>query len=85
MILIDGVPVFSVDAVMAFDPLKIKRLEVLSREYYEGLPSMPGMMSFFTYTGDLGGFPTGRTWCVDELRWRSVATRILFASLRQHE
>jgi hypothetical protein len=57
MILIDGVPVFSVAAVMAFDPLKIKRLEVLSREYYEGLLSMPGVMSFFTYTGDLGGFP----------------------------
>lgn len=60
MILIDGVPVFNVDEVMAFDPLKIKRLEVLAREYYEGIVAMPGVMSFYTYTNDLAGFPVDR-------------------------
>ena len=57
MILMDGVPVFNVDNVISFDPLKIKRLDVLAREYYEGILSFPGLMSFHTYTNDLGGFP----------------------------
>jgi hypothetical protein len=57
MILIDGVPVFNVNNVMTFDPLKIKRLDVLAREYYEGILSFPGLMSFFTYTNDLADFP----------------------------
>jgi hypothetical protein len=57
MILIDGVPVFNVDKVMQFDPLKIKRLEVVSREYYDGILAFPGLMSFYTYANDLGGFP----------------------------
>ena len=56
MILMDGVPVFNVDEVMAFDPLKVKRLEVISREYYEGILSFPGLMSFYTYGNDFGGF-----------------------------
>lgn len=60
MILIDGVPVFNVNEVMAFDPLKIKRLDVLAKEYYEGILAFPGMMSFFTYTNDLAGFPIDR-------------------------
>lgn len=60
MILIDGVPVFNVNEVMSFDPLKIKRLEVISREYYEGILSFPGLMSFFTYGTDLGSFPIDR-------------------------
>jgi hypothetical protein len=57
MILIDGVPVFNANEVINFSPLKIKRLDVLSREYYEGIMTLPGMMSFFTYANDLGGFP----------------------------
>jgi hypothetical protein len=57
MVLIDGVPVFNPDKVIAFDPLKVKRLEILDKEYYEGILSLPGVMSFFTYGSDLGGFP----------------------------
>jgi hypothetical protein len=57
MILIDGVPVFNIDKVIAFDPLRIKRLEVIAREYYDGILSFPGLMSLYTYANDLGGFP----------------------------
>jgi hypothetical protein len=57
MILVDGVPVFKPDDVISFDPLKIKRLDVVSREYYEGILSFPGLMSFYTYANDLGTFP----------------------------
>lgn len=57
MVMIDGVPVFNPDKVIALDPLKVKRLEILDKEYYEGILSLPGVMSFFTYNNDLGGFP----------------------------
>jgi hypothetical protein len=36
--------------------LKIKKLEVLTRRSYIGVISMPGVVSYTTYTGDLSGF-----------------------------
>lgn len=57
MILLDGVPIFSVEKIMSYSPLKIKRLDVLSREYYDGILSFPGLMAFSTYENDLADFP----------------------------
>jgi hypothetical protein len=57
MILLDGVPVFNVDKIMAFDPLKVKKLDVLDREYYLGQLVFPGLVSYSTYKGDLQDFP----------------------------
>lgn len=56
VILLDGVPIFDADEIMAFDPLKIKRLDVISRQYYLGIMVMQGIVSYSTYQGDLGGF-----------------------------
>jgi hypothetical protein len=56
LILLDGIPVFDVDKIMAFDPLKVRKLEVLNRRYYMGVLSPPGVVSYTTYGGDLGGF-----------------------------
>ena len=56
MILLDGIPLFNVDKIMAFDPLLVKKLEILNRRYYMGVLSMPGIVSYTTYTGDLAGF-----------------------------
>lgn len=56
MILLDGVPVFDTDRIMAFDPLKIRKLEVVTRKYYLGPAVFPGIVSYSTYGGDLGGF-----------------------------
>lgn len=56
MVLLDGIPVFDIDDIMAFDPLKIKKLEVLTRRIYNGVIAMPGIVSYTTYTGDLSGF-----------------------------
>jgi len=56
MILLDGIPLFDVDKIMAFDPLLVKKLEILNRRYYMGVLSMPGIVSYTTYTGDLAGF-----------------------------
>jgi hypothetical protein len=56
MVLLDGIPVFDIDDIIEFDPLKIKKLEVLTRRIYHGVVSMPGIVSYTTYTGDLSGF-----------------------------
>jgi hypothetical protein len=56
MILIDGVPVFDVNKVMAYDPLKVKKLEVVTRNFYHGVTTFPGIVSYSTYQGDLDGY-----------------------------
>lgn len=60
MILLDGVPVFNTDKIIAFDPLKVKKLEVLNSLYYLGNVSFSGIVSYTTYKGDLGGFELSR-------------------------
>ncbi|HEV3251208.1 MAG TPA: hypothetical protein VGZ71_09675, partial [Puia sp.] len=37
-------------------PLKIKKLEIVTREYYLGSMAASGIMSYTTYKGDLDGF-----------------------------
>ncbi|MPR34984.1 hypothetical protein [Salmonirosea aquatica] len=56
LILLDGVPVFDTDKIMAFDPLKVKKLEVVDGLYYLGHRSFSGIVSYTTYKGDLAGF-----------------------------
>lgn len=56
MILMDGVPVFDTDRIMAFDPLKVRKLEAVTRKYYLGPAIFQGIVSYSTYNGDLGGF-----------------------------
>ena len=54
--LLDGVPVFNINQVLDIDPLKVKKLEVLTRKYFFGPLELQGIVSFSTYNGDLGGF-----------------------------
>ena len=56
LIIIDGVPVFKADEIMAFNPLKVKRLDVVDRLFFLGRSTFPGIVSYSTYTGDLAGF-----------------------------
>jgi hypothetical protein len=57
MVLLDGVPVFNINKMMAMDPLKIKKLEVIDSRYFHGPALYDGLVSFTTYKGDLEGFP----------------------------
>jgi len=54
MVLVDGIPVFDVDDVMKMDPLLVRKLEVVKRQYYLGQAVFFGIVSYSTYTGDLG-------------------------------
>ncbi|WP_157433384.1 MG2 domain-containing protein [Adhaeribacter aquaticus] len=56
MVLLDGLPVFDINKIMAFDPLKIQKLEVITNRYNQGSLSYEGLISYTTYKGDLGGF-----------------------------
>lgn len=55
LILLDGVPIFDVNQIMEIDPRRIKRIDVLTREFYLGMNTFPGIVSYFTYSGDLAG------------------------------
>ncbi|WP_428654351.1 hypothetical protein [Runella sp.] len=57
LIMLDGIPVFDTDKIMAFDPLKIRKLEVIDGLYYLGPMAFTGVVSYTTYKGDLAGFP----------------------------
>ena len=56
MVLLDGVPVFDIDKIMAFDPLKVKKLDVVTSRFFSGPLAHTGIVSFSTYKGDLAGF-----------------------------
>ena len=51
LILLDGVPIFDATKIMEYDPLKIKRLEVMTRLYYVGDLEAQGVISFTSYKG----------------------------------
>lgn len=57
LVLLDGVPVFSTDSIMTYDPKNIRQLDVVSRKYYHGPMTFSGIVSFSTYAGNLKGFP----------------------------
>ncbi|GAB4032216.1 hypothetical protein [Spirosoma gilvum] len=57
LVLIDGVPVFDMDKVIEFSPLKVKQLDVVTNYYLMSPAIFSGIISFMTYKGDLAGFP----------------------------
>ncbi|QRR02255.1 hypothetical protein [Dyadobacter sandarakinus] len=56
LILLDGIPVFNAGKIIEFDPLKVKKIELISSRYFLGLSTFTGIVSFSTYQGNLGGF-----------------------------
>ena len=56
LVLLDGVPMQNINALMEYDPLKIKQLDVIPGNYFYGKNVYEGVMSFTTYTGKLEGF-----------------------------
>ncbi|MDB5120288.1 MAG: hypothetical protein JWN56_1506 [Sphingobacteriales bacterium] len=55
-ILFDGVPIFSSgNKVIALDPLKVERLEVVDKKYFYGPFVFDGIANFTTYKKDLAG------------------------------
>ncbi len=56
LVLLDGIPIFNLDKFMEIDPLKIKKIELMSSRYILGIMEFTGIVSFSTYKNDLAGF-----------------------------
>lgn len=55
LVLVDGVPFLNMDTVLALNPLKIRKLDIVSKKYYYGPLILNGIVSYTTYKGDLDG------------------------------
>ncbi len=55
LVLLDGIPIFDMNKVIAMDPLKIKRLDVIKDRYFWGAADAEGILSYASYKGDLAG------------------------------
>ena len=56
LVLLDGVPVFRINKIIAYDPLKVQKIEVVASRYYWGPIIADGIASYTTYKGDLDGY-----------------------------
>jgi len=56
LILVDGVPVFNIDRLMSYDPLKMRKLEVYNRRSFLGNSFFSGILNWTSYKGDLANF-----------------------------
>jgi hypothetical protein len=54
LVLLDGIPVPD-DRIFTYDPQKVKRLDVIPREYILGPTHFSGIASYLTYKGDYEG------------------------------
>jgi hypothetical protein len=57
LILMDGMPVPDFNNVIRFDPLKIRKMEILAKRYFLADTLVNGIISYASYQGDLAGFP----------------------------
>jgi hypothetical protein len=55
LIVLDGVPIFNADEVMAVDPLRIKKIEVVNRKYFLGSLVASGIFALYSYNNDMAG------------------------------
>ena len=56
LVLIDGVPVFSVNKILSVDPLKIQKVAIETNMFFQGSQQYDGIVSYQTYNGDLNGY-----------------------------
>ncbi len=56
LVLLDGTPVFDINKIVSYDPLKVKKVEVVAERYHFGSLTSDGIVSYTTYKGNLEGF-----------------------------
>ncbi|WP_373493376.1 hypothetical protein [Aquiflexum sp.] len=56
LILIDAMPIFDADELATFNPEKIKKLDILTREFLFNKDQFAGVLSFTSFDNDFGGF-----------------------------
>jgi hypothetical protein len=56
LLLIDGIPVFNPDKVVATDPGRIQKIDVVSHKYILGPSVTDGVISLISYDGEFAGY-----------------------------
>ncbi|MCG8309313.1 MAG: hypothetical protein MI975_18105 [Cytophagales bacterium] len=56
LMLLDAVPVFDANEILALDPLKVEKIETIKSRFHYGFLDCRGIVSYTTYKGDLGGY-----------------------------
>ena len=56
LVLFDGVPVFDINKIIAVDPLKVKRIDLVTNRFFQGQQEYDGIINYLTYNDDLDGF-----------------------------
>jgi hypothetical protein len=56
LLLLDGVPISNVNKIFQYNPLNVKKLEVIRSRYVIGPGAFDGVVSFTTYDGVFDGF-----------------------------
>ncbi len=57
LMLLDGVPIFDADEIIALDPLKIEKIETVKTRFGKGVLDCQGIVTYTSYTGDMAGHP----------------------------
>lgn len=55
LMLLDGVPIFDADEIIALDPLKIEKIETVRTRFAKGILDCQGIVSYTSYMGDMAG------------------------------
>jgi hypothetical protein len=56
LVLVDGVPVSDFNKIINIDPLKIKKIDIITTIFFQGTKQYDGIVSYATYNGDLDGY-----------------------------
>ena len=78
LILLDGVVIKDIDKFLEYDPLKIRKLEVVSKLYFLGNLAYNGIINFTTYNGKMDGFELDPNSIV--LDYKGLSSQRLFMS-----
>jgi hypothetical protein len=56
LVLLNGVPVFDFSRIISYDPLNIRKLDIITRTYFYGNMAFDGIMNFVGYNAQIQGF-----------------------------
>jgi hypothetical protein len=55
LVLLDGLPVFNTNALLAYDPLKVKTIDIVTSRYFRSGSAFQGVLDLRTYKGRTDG------------------------------
>ncbi|MEI2710981.1 MAG: hypothetical protein V9E96_18480 [Chitinophagaceae bacterium] len=54
LLLVDGIPAFDADKIIAADPLKVQQIDVVARRFFSGKLAFDGIVNYSSYDGTMG-------------------------------